>query len=291
MPKWGVTTSEDVNTAVIRLKAKRLAIVGGDRTNITYICYTMDGAGLLPEIEVLDLVPREEIEHAEWYRLDLFKDFKSINDGKNIFYHPNIVPLDLCQTVMLCSIPPKGNISDIPKALEGQLELDVQARIKEEDLPWISMPNKWWTTEEDNNNTYNNWYCEWNWGDQSYLKDAFDLDPQAVQDMYGDNVQGFIEDNIKGIIIPTGCGQFGKYHINDRESNDLLNADWKENVAAYFPAEWSPPNDEDMDADYLSYGHEYRTVSPQVRFLYADTNNGTEIPKTDSYFRTWFIGS
>lgn len=287
IPKFGTTTAEEVNSCVIRLKAKRLSIVAQDITDVHYMCYTMDGTGLLPEIQVIECTPRDDIKDESWYRLDLFDNSDLV--GKNIYFHPNIYPLDLCQTIVLNAIPLAGAV-DHEQALEG-LDTDTIARIIAEKLPFISMSNKWWTDEGDNINTYNEWYCEWFSTDQQYLKTAFDLDPEAVQDMYVDNVQGFIEDNIKGVVLPSGCGQFGKYHINDKVANDQLNVDWKENVACYFPTEWSPPNDEDMDGDYLSYDHEWRTVSPQVRFLYADTNAGENCPKTDEYFRTWFIGS
>jgi len=245
----------------------------------------MDGTGLLPEIQVIECTPRDDIKDESWYKLDLF-DNPDL-EGKNIYFHPNIYPLDLCQTIVLSAIPHAGAV-DHPEALVG-LDANTIARIISEKLPFIAMSNKWWT-DEDNTNTYNEWYCEWLNDGQQYLKTAFDLDPEAVQDMYVDNVQGFIEDNIKGVVLPSGCGYFSKYHINDKVANDQLNVDWKENVEPFFPAEWTSPNQEDMNADYLSYEHEWRTISPQVRFLYADTN-ADESPKTDEYFRTWFIGS
>jgi|TARA_B110000285_G_C15112721_1_gene612111 hypothetical protein len=293
IPKFGTTTAEDVNSAVIRLKAKRLDLVAMDMMSVNYLCHTMDGEGLLPDIQVIECTPRDDIQDEAWYRLELFNfvggDEKTL--GKSIYYHPNIIPLDLCQTILLAAIPPAGENDDLPKALRPLLDTETLARIETEKLPYISMPNKWWT-EEDNINTYNDWYCAWHNQDHLYLKDLFDVDPTAVQEQYGTNVQGFIEDNLKGIIIPAGCGHFGKYYINDKTSNDSLNSDWKENVACFFPAEWTVThNTEDMTADYLSYGHEWRTISPLVRFLYADTNNGAEIPKSDTYFRTWWIGS
>lgn len=286
VPMFGTTTPEEVNSCIFRLKAKRLGIVAHEITTLNYMCHTMDGTGLLPEIQVIECTPREEIKDDAWYKLDLFDN--SDLKGKNVYFHPNIYPLDLCQTMVLSSIPLAGEV-DNAKALEG-LDADTVARIITEKLPFISMSNKWWTGGGDDINTYNDWYTEWHGTDQRYLKDAFDLDPEAVQDMYVDNVQGFIEDNLKGVVLPTGCGYFGKYHINDKAANDQLNVYWKENVETFFPAEWTTPNQEDMNADYLSEDHEWRTISPQVRFLYADTNAGAEDPKTDEYFRTWFIG-
>jgi len=292
IPKFGTTTAEDVNSAVIRLNAKRLSIVAMDILDVKYHCHTMDGEGLLDDINVIECTPREDILHDDWYRLDLFEwsETQTNTFGKSIYYHPNIIPLDLCQTILLAAVPPAGEIDEIPKTLRGLLDTETLEKIKEDKSPFISMPNKWWN-EEDNTNTYTDWFCEWHDKDHSYLKDLFMEDPAGIQTLYGANVQGFIENNLKGIIIPAGCGYFGKYYINDKTLNDGLNASWKENVECFFPAEWSEQqNPEDMDADYLSYNHEWRVQSPQIRFLYADGLNQPEKCGTDRYFRTWFIG-
>jgi hypothetical protein len=42
-----------------------------------------------------------------------------------------------------------------------------------------------------------------------------------------------------------------------------------------------------MDADYISYDHEWRDISEQAKFVYAQTQDEDTHTKADLYFRTW----
>ena len=155
------------------------------------------------------------------------------------------------------------------------------------------MPTKWWTDEDTTTQTdYAHFFTAFNYRDLHEIYETFKADPTGLISKYGDTKQGvqkFIEDTFKGVVLPTGCGEFGIYYINDEEKNKRLIQEWEENVKCYFPQEWSIPNEEDIDADYISYDHEWRDISEQSRFIYAetqdeDTNNDT---RADLYFRTW----
>jgi hypothetical protein len=88
------------------------------------------------------------------------------------------------------------------------------------------------------------------------------------------------------VVLPTKLAQFSPYYLNDKEKNEDLNAQYEEKVRPYFPQEWYPPMEEEMDAPLFAYDHEWRDVSRQVRFIYLE---GEDDIKSDLYARLWFV--
>ena len=78
------------------------------------------------------------------------------------------------------------------------------------------------------------------------------------------------------------------HYVNNKEKNDDLSQQWEDNVRPYFPESWSAPGGEEA-APYIEWEHEYRDMTKQVKFLYFNTNNGTELPESDRYLLLWFL--
>lgn len=296
--KNGNTSVEEINSAYIRLKNLRVdTIYPKDHNTVTFNCYTNTGTdGLLDEIKPIEFNSLEGVNpESPWNKILLmnrgvggFLD-RANQNIKILIMDTKLFPRNTSQNTILDFINAKGKTTEVYEILDPE----TIATIKEQELPYMVMPTKWWTDEDTTTQTdYAHFFTAFNYRDLHEIYETFKADPTGLISKYGDTKQGvqkFIEDTFKGVVLPTGCGEFGIYYINDEEKNKRLIQEWEENVKCYFPQEWSIPNEEDIDADYISYDHEWRDISEQSRFIYAetqdeDTNNDT---RADLYFRTW----
>ena len=281
--KVGVST-EEINEAVVRLLKFRINIIQPGNLPKFY-CFTQgDGEGLLDEIQVIKIQESSlALIDEDWSILQLFDHSKlqSVED-KNIIWNPRLVPLDLCQTAILSHIPHPGEVLEMP---DGHgLDLETMQTIKDKKLPFIELPMKWWS-DEGHTEYMGEWYMTFHADTLSHIAEGCTVD--EVED-YKDKggVWKYIEDKFAGVVLPTKLAQFTPYYLNNQEKNEDLNAQFEEKIRPYFPADWYPPFDDDMDAPLFSYNHEWRTSSKQVRFVFLD---GTDAPKSDMYARLWFI--
>lgn len=296
MIKTGDTTVEEINSSYIRFKKFRLdGLTPQDHNLVQYFCYTNTGTeGLLDEIIGAEF---ESDLPANWNKIKLFDKTTSFmtenrvdhQNTKVVVWDTNLFPRDTCQGTILQMVNNAGDIEELPP-----LDYDIETlkTIRDKGLPFLEMPTKWWSKTDHDDTEYAHFYTGFNKGDLHSLYETFMNDKENVLETYGDTPQGlqkFIEDTFKGVVIPTGCGYFGVYYIGDRTANDRLNVEYKENVSCYFPQEWHSPNTEDMDGDYLTYHHEWRTLTPQVKMVYADTSVEPDT-RADLYFRTWIHG-
>lgn len=286
--KSGDTTTEQINSTYIRLMSYRMLSIHPKEHNDAKIwCYAESNEGLLEGIHHLPMLPRDDYTDPAWYKIDVMSANSSkIMKGdshqihKIVIWDVNLFPRDTCQNTTLKEQNEAGDVSLLQP---DTFDAETLSLIKEQKLPFLQMPTKWWT--DDSDTEYCPFYTSFEGGGLE-LYTLFQSDPSKYQELYGNDVQKFIEKEFKGVVLPTLCGEFGIYYIGNRERNDTLLEEWKERVQCYFPQEWHCPIEEDMDADYLSYDHEWRTISPQVRFLYANTDQGT-LTRDDLWFRTW----
>lgn len=276
--KEGVS-SETINEGFVRLLKYRIKqITMGD---VEFYCFGGSGEGLLPEITHI----KDEVEWSEedWNILQLL-DHPLLKQEhvKNVIWNPRLMPLDLCQTAILGSMPMPGAVHEL-QADHG-MDVATMQTVQDKKLPFIELPMTWWN--DDSPCEYKaEWYMAYAGNSLKDIKDNFTND-HVVEYADKGGVWKYIEDNFKGVVLPTKLAQFSPYYLNDQEKNDDLNAQYEEKIRPYFPQEWYPPMDEDMDGALFSYGHEWRDVSKQVRFVFLE---GEDEPKTDMYARLWII--
>ncbi len=274
--KDGVS-SETINDSFVRLLKYRIKTVSAGYNEVKFYCLTKDAKGLLPEIIQIPIREDDNVVNEDWYILQLFDNQPSlaIDHCTNILWSPNLMPLDLCQTAILQSIPSKGKTDGLP--VGHGLDVETRATIEEQGLPYISTPTKWWDDGKDND-FLAHWYMGWVGDDIRSL--------QIHSEDTSGSVWEYIEKSFKGVVLPTKLAQFSPYYLNDKDKNIDLNAQYEEKVRPFYPLEWYPPQIEEMDAELFSYDHEWRDVAKQVRFIYLD---GEDDPKTDMYARLWFL--
>ena len=276
--KEGIT-SEEINDSFVRLLKYRIKQIQiGD---VKFFCFGGSGDGLLPEITHLKYT--ENNVEEDWNILQLL-DHPMLQDEwvKNVIWNPRLMPLDLCQTAILESVPMPGNVHELP---EGHgMDVATLQIVQDKKLPFIELPMTWWN--DDSPCDYKgSWFMGYGGNTLKDLKNNFT--PEHVEE-YKDNggVWKYIEDKFKGVVLPTKLAQFSPYYRNNQTKNDELNAQYEEKIRPYFPQEWYPPMVEDMEAPLFSYGHEWRDVSKQVRFVFLE---GEDDPKSDMYARLWII--
>lgn len=295
-------TSDTINTSFIRLMKMRIEMIQKGHNEVKFFCLTNTPEGLLDNITPIPYDINPLITDESYYQLEVLSDHPalSIDHCKNILWNPLLIPLDLCQTAILSNLPSKGKIRE----LSDEVELDVETMqtIKDKALSFIEMPMRWWNfkvtgedcnpawDDEDDTEFKGQWYFAFSGDELQGIKTTFMNDITNTIDTYSakGGVQGFIEAEFKGVVLPTKLGQFTPYYINQEDKNKNLKEQWEEKIRPYFPIEWYPPQLDEMEAELFSYDHEWRDVSPQVRFLFMDSVTG-EDPETDMYARLWFL--
>ena len=280
------STTEEINRLHLHLCRKRVFTMTLPYQPVAMHCVTDDAEGLHPNINIIAPSDNEAITDPKFHLIQLLDHSKFQND-KNIFWEPSLIPMDLCQTRIIAGFP---NAGDHKEAMDyiPNMDIELGMRIKNESLPFIQMPTKWWDVEstEDGGTEFavEDWMITY-WGiDARHLLTEFNADPVKAQALgFGE----FIRTNFKGIILPTEPGSYAPYYIGDIEKNDELNAQFESNVRPYFPEQWTGHGGEE-EAPFLARDHEYRDITKQVKFLYLDTSNGTDI-KDDWYCQLWFM--
>ena len=281
--KEGVS-SEIINESFVRLLKYRLKMVGGSHNIVKFYCLAKDGTGLMDDITHIQVDESKSFGVEDFEVVQLFND-PNLHSGeafewtKNVLWNVNLMPLDLCQSAILTNIPEAGNIRELP--MEHGMDVETLNTIQQNKLPFIEMPHKWWTAEGEDTEYKGEWYTGFIGTDLKEI--AENLTQEHTQTK---NVWKYIEDSFKGVVLPTKLAQFSPYYINDKEKNLDLNAQYEEKIRPYFPQEWYPPMEEEMDAPLFSYDHEWRDVAKQVRFIYLE---GEDDIKSDLYARLWFV--
>jgi hypothetical protein len=283
------TTTDQINNAFVRLMRFRVDKFSLGYNTVTFYCMTNTPEGLLDNIKPLPYVVNEKITDESYLKILLFGDIVELamDHCKNIILSPKLIPQDLCQRPIMLSIPPAGNISELPEDFD--VDTETLLHIKEHKLPYLQMPCKWWNIEGEVHTEFlGDWFMGYNATDLKSIKDTFLEDPATHIETYKDigGVQAFIEKEFKGVVIPTKVGQFSPFYPNDDAKIIELNKQWVEHVQPYFPTEYLSPNDEDMMANYISVDHEWRTINPQTQWVYM---MGNEDPFTDMYARLWLL--
>lgn len=280
--KEGVS-SEVINESFIRLLKFRLPMVGGSHNPVKFYCLTKDSTGLM------DMITHIPVDETKSFGVEDFEVVQLFNEptlqqteghdfAKNVIWNPKLMPLDLCQTAILGNIPFAGDIRDLP--LEHGMDSETLNTIQTNKLPFIEMPHKWWNSEGEITEYKGEWYTGFIGQD---LKDIAD---NLIQEDTSKNVWRYIEESFKGVVLPTKLAQFSPYYLNDKDRNEDLNAQYEEKIRPYYPTEWYPPQEDEMDAPLFSYDHEWRDVTKQVRFIYLEGNDPID---SDLYARLWFI--
>ena len=279
--KEGIT-SEDINDSFVRLLKYRIKMIQiGD---VNFYCFGGSGEGLLPEItHIKDENDGWFEDNEDWNILQLLDHpLLSEDHTKNVIWNPRLMPLDLCQTAILSSLPMPGSVHELPQG--HGMDVATMQTVQDQNLPFIELPMTWWN--DDSPCEYKGeWFMGYSGNTLKDIKDNFTPE-HVVEYAEKGGVWKYIEDNFKGVVLPTKLAQFSPYYLNDQEKNDDLNAQFEEKIRPYFPQEWYPPMQEEMDAPLFSYGHEWRDVSKQVRFVFLE---GEDDPKTDMYARLWLL--
>lgn len=272
--------TEDVNRLYLELCRKRIFMMTPGQ-DINFYCYTDNAEGLDEGINHLPLELNEKITDVEYYNVFLFDMMKFASDT-NIIWDVNLQPLDLSQTHVIQGFPLAGDAKEADEFI-NDLDIETARVIKDNVLPFIQMPTKWWADDRDTASV-TSWYIKFHGNDCRRLLTSFIEDPSGMQEKYASFAE-FVEGEFKGVLLPTAPGIFSPYYINDKEKTDALNAEFEEKVRPYFPDAWEGHGGEE-EAPFLEWEHEYRDVSKQVKFLYFD---GEDAPESDRYLLLWFL--
>jgi hypothetical protein len=272
--------TEDVNRLFLELCRKRIFMMTPGQ-DINFYCYTDTPEGLDEGINILPLTLNENITDLEYYKVFLFDELKFDHDT-NIIWDVNLQPLDLSQTHIIRGFPIAGDVKEADEYLPD-LDLDTGRKIRDERLPFLQAPTKWFTDDTDTA-SITSWFLKYHGNDCRRLLQSFIEDPVGMQEKYGSFAE-FVEGEFKGVLLPTAPGIFSPYYINDKDRTDALNAEFEEKVRPYFPDAWEGHGGEE-EAPFLEWEHEYRDVSKQVKFLYFD---GEDAPESDRYLLLWFL--
>jgi len=275
-------TAEDVNR--LKLSLDRQRSLSNDGMTIARLSvFTDDATGIDAGIRIIPLMKDAEIIHDEWYKLLLWDgDMKGLSDHtKCTILDAQIVASDMCTSVIYEGLPSAGTTTEC------------NFSFTDEETKWITENNTSFLYQERNwmeegTTTHFPHFTGFVQGDCKYLIEDFLADKAGVQAKYGNNVQQYIEDKIaehNGMIINTGHGMVGTYKINDELGNMALNQLWETNVRPSFPDEWRGLGG-DMQAKFIEFEHEYRTITKQTSFLYLD---GDDDPQTDRYLQLWVL--
>ena len=280
--KEGVS-SEIINESFIRLLKFRTVMVGGSHNPVKFYSLAKDGTGLMDNITHIPVDESKSFGSEDFEVVQLFRDpilmsGEGYDHIKNIIWNPRLMPLDLCQTAILGNIPKAGEVRELP--MEHGMDVETLNTIQTNKLPFIEMPHKWWTADGEDTEYKGEWYTGF------IGNDLKDIAENLTQEDTSKNVWKYIEDSFKGVVLPTKLAQFSPYYLNDKEKNLDLNAQYEEKIRPYYPTEWYPPIEEEMEAPIFSYDHEWRDVTPQVRFVYLE---GEDDIKSDLYARLWFV--
>jgi hypothetical protein len=274
--------TEDVNRLYLELCRKRIfTITPGVPVNFHVLSDTTEGYD--EGINIIPFVEDEDITNPKFHMIKFFDEMKFQSDT-NVLWDVNLQPLDLCQQITLNGFPEAGDVKEADDYVTD-MDIETAREIRENMLPFIQLPTKWYN--DGSTGTVNDWFIKYNGNDCRGLYQTFLKDPKGIQEKYN-NLAEFIENEFKGVMLPTQPGIFSPYYVNNKEKNDDLSQQWEENVRPYFPESWSAPGGEE-DAPYIEWEHEYRDMTKQVKFLYFNTNNGTELPESDRYLLLWFL--
>ena len=279
--KEGIT-SEEINESFVRLLKYRIKMI--QQGDVNFFCFGGSGEGLLPEITHLkDENDGWYEDNEDWNILQLLDhSLLSKEYTKNVIWNPRLMPLDLCQTAILSGLPMPGSVHELP---EGHgMDVATLQIVQDKKLPFIELPMTWWN-DESPCDYKGEWFMGYSSNTLKDIKDNFTPE-HVVEYSEKGGVWKYIEDNFKGVVLPTKLAQFSPYYLNDKEKNDDLNAQYEEKIRPYFPQEWYPPMQEEMDSPLFAYDHEWRDVTRQVRFVFLE---GEDDPKTDMYARLWIL--
>lgn len=277
-------TSEDVNRLKLSLDRQR-SLENDGMTVARLSCYTDDATGLDAGIRVIPLMKDPEIIHDEWYRILLWDgDMKGLREeSKCTYLDAKVVARNMCTSIVYEGLPNEGTTDDCNFTFTTE-ETDA---IKANNTSFLYQERNWM---EEGDTQYFPHFLGWVQGDGMYIVENFLADKAGIQAKYGTNVQQYIEDQIalnKGMILNTQAGMVGMYNINDEFANLELNQKWETVVRPSFTdnGEWRGQGG-DETAKFISFDHEYRTISQQCSFLYL---KGDDAPISDRYLQLWVL--
>jgi len=275
-------TSEDVNR--LKLSLDRQRTLDNDGMSVARLsCYTDDATGLDEGIRVIPLMKDADIIHDEWYKVLLWDgDMKGLREeSKCTIVDARVVARNMCTSVVYEGLPHKGTTDEC----NFTFTTEETESIKANDTSFFYQERNWM---EDGDTQYFPHFIGFVQGNGKYIVDNFVADKAGIQAKYGTNVQQYIEDQIAenhGMILNTMHGMIGQYHINDEFANLEINQKWETNVRPSYPEDWRGQGG-DMDAKFISYDHEYRTITQQCSFVHL---KGTDNPVSDRYLQLWVL--
>ena len=271
--------TQKVNDIALAFHRLNYFKMGAER--LRYWCYTDDPTGLELDlgIEIWDLelrqdeVERRPILNPDYYKLDCFSNEGFDAFQKTSIWDINLLPMEMSQTIVIQGMPEKGDVNEAMSVLD--LPLEVLKEIKKNKMSYLRLVNNWW----DDARKFETWYIEVNGNDCKQL-----VEDHRPEDPHNFDLAEYISQHHDGIVLPTSPGIFSPYYANNEAMNKGLNPLWEKNVKIYFPEKWEGMSGEQED-DLYSFGHEWKAINHQVKFLYID--EGDEDRNTDLFLRMW----
>lgn len=280
-------TSEQFKTFLTGVQRQRIIEPNSDgiplyRLNV----YTDDPTGI-PDREDVRIIPffakeSDKITDSAYRKLDMF-DTDLFGEGtKTCLVDPNIHFVDFAMAELAKGIPDQGTTHETHFTFTAEEE----ASVKENNTLFITQGEDWWN--ESNTNTYSHTITTFVQGGWDFLREEFLKDPVSIQTEYPgeEGFQRWLEtfyDNKKVMPLPFPKGVLSSYKINDHVKNLMLNDLFETEVRPSW-TEWRGMGGEE-EGRLFDFGHEYRTLSKHVSFLYLDGDT----PHEDEWLDLWVI--
>lgn len=280
-------TSEQFKTFLTGVQRQRIIEPNSDgiplyRLNV----YTDDPTGI-PDREDVRIIPffakeSDKITDSAYRKLDMF-DTDLFGEGtKTCLVDPNIHFVDFAMAELAKGIPDQGTTHETHFTFTAEED----ASVKENNTLFITQGEDWWN--ESNTNTYSHTITTFVQGGWDFLREEFLKDPVSIQTEYPgeEGFQRWLEtfyDNKKVMPLPFPKGVLSSYKTNDHVRNLMLNDLFETEVRPSW-TEWRGMGGEE-EGRLFDFGHEYRTLSKHVSFLYLDGDT----PHEDEWLDLWVI--
>ena len=280
-------TSEQFKTFLTGVQRQRIIEPNSDgiplyRLNV----YTDDPTGI-PDREDVRIIPffakeSDKITDSAYRKLDMF-DTDLFGEGtKTCLVDPNIHFVDFAMAELAKGIPDQGTTTET----HFHFSAEEEASVKENNTLFITQGEDWWN--ESNTNTYSHTLTCFVQGGWDFLREEFLKDPVSIQTEYPgeEGFQRWLEtfyDDKKVMPLPFPKGVLSSYKTHDHPRNLALNDLFETEVRPSW-TEWRGMGGEE-EGRLFDFGHEYRTLSKHVSFLYIDGNT----PHEDEWLDLWVI--
>lgn len=275
-------SAQKVNDIFLRLEQLRIKHLNPVET-VNFKVYTPYAEGIKADLYDIEIVPYNDMgvdpknDGENFRKLDLLGN-PDYAEHKMLIIDIDTMPRELAQESIFKSVPHIGETSTDHHGVD---ELDAATRdmIKEKNLPYIRISSDWMN---DNAPTDDVIMFMGGTGHKVYAEYYTNGNPDNL------TLGAFITKNWKGVVLNMVPGIFSTYFVGDEERNTSVNDAWASDVVGrYFPKYYEGYGGDENDK-YIYFGHEYKTLNFQVKWVKLDESKGIS-RQDDLYAKCWLL--